>query len=351
MMLMLAYADPAASLPRLTMSFQGAWDSALSSQKGYQKGDVVNYNNALYQSLVSKNKITPGPTVTSYWRKVLDAGSGSGAAGGAPDCENPGVGANLISCEYPTGTALRNKDLRGSQLITATLAGDLGVVNLDGANLVGAKLGVPGAGDPPSGGTALTLLGGASDGYASRARGANLSSSETPYGFPLYAPAVNFRNANMTDINWNSANLEGAFMAHSILLHANLMNCIASAADLSYADLRSAVLWGAKLDGAILYEADLSRAQLSGVNLSNADLTNANLSHALLIPDTSPANLAGANFSGADLSAADFTDATGGDSAIYTAATKFDGATCPDGTKVNGTSVVNCQGHGFGAPQ
>lgn len=346
-LLVLGYANPAVALPRLTMSFQGAWDAALSSQKGYQKGDVVSYNNALYQSLLGKNKITPGPTVTSYWRKVLEASSGSSGSGATPDCENPGVAANLVGCQYPTGIQLRNKDLRGSQLISATLAGDLGVVNLDGANLVGAKLGVAGEGD----GMALTLVGGASGGYASRLRGANLASSETPYGFPLQALAVDFRDANLTDINWNGANLEGAFMAHSILLHGNLMNCIASAVDLSYADLRSAILWNAKLDGAILFEANLSRAQLSGVDLRNADLTNASLTDALLtVADDGPTNLSGANLSGANLSGADFTEATGGASVVYTAATKFDGATCPDGTKVNGTSVINCQSHGFGAP-
>lgn len=351
---LLAFANVQAAEPRLTMAFQGSWDSAFSSKTGYKKGDVVSYNNVLYQSLISKNKLAPSSVDAVHWRKVLEAGAGSGGASTVgPDCEHPAAGANLVGCDFSAGTVLHNLDLRGAQLVNATLAGDLGVINLDGANLAGAKLGLEGVGDAQVGGLALTLQGGTGGGYAAKARGANLAGSQTPYGLPLQALAVDFSNANLTAINWSAANLVGAFMNQAVLVNAYLGECNASNANFSYADLRSASIYNAKLDNADFYEANLSRAQLYGSDLSGAKFVKANLSNAIVNASYAepPSNLNGADFSGADLTGADLTGAINGDTVIYTSTTKFEATTCPDGVKVNGSTVTSCQGHGFGAPQ
>ncbi len=331
--------------PRIVMAFLGDW----SQDQRYNKGDVVSFDNAIYQSLKSKNKnITPDSSNT-YWRKIL-GGGGSGGSERLPSCDLPGMAANLIGCDFTDDSKLRGKDLRGAQLIKAKLSGDLGVINLEGANLNGAILGSSDDGDPPTG-KSLTLQGGTSQGYMANLRGTNLSNSITANGFPIQAAFVEFTSANLTGIAWMDANLEGAWMSQAKLTHAQILGCNCSSAKLSYADLSQAVLWNAKLIGAELYGANLPRAQLSGADVSNADFSYANMAFATLMPDAGPSNLAGANFTGADLTGVNFTDATGGDSVIYDQTTRFDGTICPDGSKVNGTSITSCQGHGFAAPQ
>ncbi len=325
--------------PRMVMAFLGDWNQA----QRYRKGDVVAYDDALYQSLKGNNLNTAPGADAVYWRRILGGSR-------TPDCKNPGMASNLIGCEYATGNKLRGKDLRGAQLIKAKLTGDLGTVNLEGANLTGATFGVSDEKEPPSG-SSLTLQGGTEGSTLANLRGANLSNSVTANGFPIQASFVEFSSANLTGIIWHSANLEGAWMTHTTLIHAQLLECNCAAASMAYADLRSAVLWNAKMNGAVLYSANLSRAQLSGADVSNADFSYANMAHASLNPDTNVTNLAGANFTGADLTGVNFTDATGGDSVIYDSTTRFEGAICPDGSKVNGTNIPNCQGHGFGAPQ
>ena len=330
--------------PRIVMAFLGDW----SQSQRYNKGDVVSFDNALYQSLKSKNlNVTPGSNIT-HWRKIL--GGGNGGLERLPSCDTPGMASNLIGCDFSKDTKLRGKDLRGAQLIKAKLSGDLGVVNLEGANLTGATLGSSDDGDPPAG-VSLTLQGGNPGNYLANLRGANLSNSITANGFPIQAAFVEFTSANLTGIAWMDANLEGAWMSQAKLTHAQILGCNCSSAKLSYADLSHTVLWNAKLIGADLYGANLTRAQLSGADVSNTDFSYANMAFASLTPDAAPSNLAGANFSGADLSGVNFTDATGGDSVIYDQSTRFDGAICPDGSKVNGTSITSCQGHGFAAPQ
>jgi uncharacterized protein YjbI with pentapeptide repeats len=331
--------------PRIVMAFLGDW----SQDQRYNKGDVVSFDNALYQSLKSKNKNnTPSSSIT-FWRKIL--GGGSGGSERLPSCDLPGMAANLIGCDFTDDSKLRGKDLRGAQLIKAKLSGDLGVINLEGANLNGATLGSSDDADPPTG-KSLTLQGGTSQGNMANLRGTDLSNSLTANGFPIQAAQVDFTSANLTGIYWMEANLEGAWMSQAKLTHAQILGCNCSSAKLSYADLSYAVLWNAKLIGADLYGANLTRAQLSGADLSNADFSYVNMAFATLIPDEAgSSNLAGANFTGADLSGVNFTDATGGDSVIYDQSTRFDGAICPDGSKVNGTSITTCQGHGFAAPQ
>ncbi len=223
-----------------------------------------------------------------------------------PDCKNPGMAANLIGCEYATGNKLRGKDLRGAQLIKAKLTGDLGTVNLEGANLTGGTFGVSDEKEPPSG-SSLTLQGGTAGSPLANLRGANLSNSVTANGFPIHASFVEFTSANLSNIIWHGANLEGAWMSHALLIHAQILDCNCAAADMAYADLRSAVLWNAKMSGAVLYSANLSRAQLSGADVSNADFSYANMAYASLTIDTNITNLAGANFTGADLTGVNFT--------------------------------------------
>ena len=334
--------------PRIVMAFLGDWSDA----QRYNKGDVVSFDNALYQSLKSKNRnITPG-SESIYWRKIL--GGGDGGSEILPNCSNPGMATNLIGCDLTENTTiakLRGKDLRGAQLIKAKLSGNLGLINLEGANLTGATFGISDEGEPPVG-ASLTLQGGNSGVVLANLRGANLSNSITANGFPIQAAFVEFTSANLTGITWMAANLEGAWMSHAKMTHAQILNCNCSSAKLAYADLSHAVLWNAKMIGTELYGANLTRAQLSGADVSNADFSYANLAFATLIPDEAgPTNLAGANFTGADLTGANFTEATGGDSVIYDQTTRFDDAICPDGNKVNGSSITSCQGHGFAAPQ
>lgn len=349
MLLLLALANTVEAVPRIAMTFLGDWDQAYR----YKKGDVVSYNNTLYQSLAGKNQATPGIGDT-HWRKILGGNSGgTGSSDNTPDCAHPGAGANLVGCDFQNPETLRNKDLRGSQLVNARLSGDVGLINLQGANLTGATLGVSDDGDPPTG-SSLTLQGSiyGSGGPRAILHGTNLSGTITPNGFPIQASTyVDFRYANLTAIDWNRANLEATDMQYATLTNASILNCNCLGVNMFNADLRSARLGDAKLEGAIFSEADLTRAQLWGANLTNADLTNANMTYANLSNGDASTNLAGANFSGADLTGTDFTGATGGDTAIYTSSTHFDATICPDGVKVNGTSVTNCQGHGFGAPQ
>ncbi len=344
LLMLVLFSNLTEAAPRLAMAFLGDWEQSHS----YRKGDVVSHDNALYQSLKNKNKNSVPGNVPTNWRKIL--GGGSGGSDRTPECDNPGMAANLIGCQFQDETKLRSKDLRGAQLIKAGLSGDLGTINLEGANLSGANFGISDDGEPPVG-ASLTLQGGTEGGTLANLRGANLSNTITANGFPIQASFVEFTGANLAGIMWQGANLEGAWMTHATMTHAQLLDCNCALATLAYADLRSAVLWNAKMSGTNLYAANLTRAQLSGANVSNADFSYANMAHASLTVDANPSNLAGANFTGADLTGVNFTDATGGDSVIYDSSTRFDATICPDGSKVNGTSIPNCQGHGFAAPQ
>jgi len=344
LLILLVFNNLTEAAPRIVMTFLGDWNQ---SQR-YRKGDVITHDNALYQSLKNKNQNSVPGNVPTDWRKIL--GGGSGGSNRTPECDNPGMAANLIGCEFLDNTKLRGKDLRGAQLIKAKLTGDLGTINLEGANLTGASFGISDDGETPVG-ASLTLQGGSEGGALANLRSANLSNTTTANGFPIQASFVEFSSANLTGIAWHGANLEGAWMMHSTLTHAQLLDCSCTTVKLAYADLSSAVLWNARMNGAELYGANLTRAQLSGADVSNADFSYANMAYASLSVDTNITNLASANFTGADLTGVNFLDAAGGDTAIYDSSTRFDGAICPDGGKVNGTSIPNCQGHGFGAPQ
>jgi uncharacterized protein YjbI with pentapeptide repeats len=119
--------------------------------------------------------------------------------------------------------------------------------------------------------------------------------------------------------NLQGANLAGANLAGADLFEANL-----SGANLSHARLNGANLNGADLRGCKLNEANLSDADLSGVNLSVGDLIRANLRGAKL----EGARLAGADLSQADLSGTQLTKTD------LEKAKSIDGATLPDGTKL-----------------
>ncbi|WP_367154827.1 pentapeptide repeat-containing protein [Methylomonas sp. HYX-M1] len=329
----------AAGATRINMVFLGVWDQ----QQKYRKGDVVSYNDTLYQSLKSKNQDLQPDQVSSHWRKILGSGTSAGS-GNAADCDNPASGANLVGCDFSGAAAkLRSLDLRAARLVNATLAGDLGDVNLTGANLVGAKLG---SGNDSEDATGVSLSVNGGDVGASF-RGANLSQSSTAFTTPLQAASVHFDGADMTGVLWPSANLEVAFFPAATLVYANLINASLYLADLSHADMRGVVLDSANLNLASLYQANLVHAALGSANLEGANFYQADVRYAYL----GSTKLAGADFSGADLSYADLTNASGGDSVLYDANTRFNNTICPDGSKVNGNTIVTCQGHGFGAPQ
>lgn len=64
------------------ITLQGAfttWKGAWTSSVGYNIGDFVYYNNALYTALQSNTNLTPGSTCgsTPCWQTVLQSGSGS----------------------------------------------------------------------------------------------------------------------------------------------------------------------------------------------------------------------------------------------------------------------------------
>ncbi|NJD07006.1 MAG: pentapeptide repeat-containing protein [Methylococcaceae bacterium] len=346
--LSLAVPAPASAAARIPMAFLGDWDQTAR----YRKGDVILYNDALYQSLKAKNQSAQPDVATTYWRKILGTGTGLDAG---PDCSKPTLDANLIGCDYSADTSLKDKDLRGARLIDAKLAGDLGAVNLDGADLTGALFGISDQKDPPTG-TGLVLKGGIGSYYIASFRGAKLNNtatpiSQTPYDFSLHATGVDFSGANLNNIYWPGAKLDTSTMTHTSMVRAQFWDCICTMTNFAYADMRWAVLENAKLDTAVFYGANLTHASMTGVDLSGADLTGATLTGALLSVGQAATKLAGATLTGADLTGADFTGAVGGDSVIYAATTHFEATICPDGTKTDAAAVPTCQGHGFGAPQ
>jgi uncharacterized protein YjbI with pentapeptide repeats len=279
----------AAGATRINMVFLGTWDQ----QQKYRRGDVVLYNDTLYQSLKSKNQDLQPDQVSSHWRKILGSG-GSGGSGNAADCDKPASGANLVGCDFSNAAAtLRSMDLRAARLVNATLAGDLGDINLTGANLVGARLG---SGDDSEGSTGVSLrLNGGEVGASFR--GANLSQSTTAFATPLQAASVHFDGADMTGVLWPSANLEVAFFPAAKLVYANLINASLYLADLSHADLRGVVLDGANLNSASFYQANLVHAVLGSASTEGANFYQADLRYAYL----GSTKLAGADFSGAEI--------------------------------------------------
>jgi Pentapeptide repeats (8 copies) len=78
-----------------------------------------------------------GPLTSSGWPTTGTSLIGpAGPSGGAgPDCSSPGVGANLVGCDF-TGKSLAGDDLNGADLTV----GNLGGANFGGASLIGARL-------------------------------------------------------------------------------------------------------------------------------------------------------------------------------------------------------------------
>lgn len=186
-----------------------------------------------------------------------------------------------------TLTALRRLDAerKGSVLQFLHESGLIGkdrrIINLTGANLIGANLG------------GANLSGANLSGvYLSRAdmSGADLSKANLS-GVVLYKANLSLANligANLSGVYLGGADLSGVYLSGAYLFLANLS--------------------GANLSGASLYEANLSLANLSKANLSGATLSKANLSGANLSEVVlDAANLSGANLNGADLSRATVT--------------------------------------------
>lgn len=115
-------------------------------------------------------------------------------------------------------------------------------------------------------------------------------------------------------------NLHRADLRHSDLSDARLRQARLSGASLNGARLDGADLSGAMLDLADLHGASLFVADLDGADLRDADLREADLTHASF----SNANLSGARLGDALLDGTDFS-----------------GATCPDGTRTEGS----CRNH------
>ena len=214
------------------------------------------------------------------------------------------AGANL------SGANLRGADLSGANLSGANLSGanlsgaNLFDANLFNANLTGANL------------SKASLVG--ANLFVYRRDGANLSGADlrdTNLSGDL--GGMNLQGANLTSMNLSGmnlfgANLSGAFLFGAKLSKAFLIDADLSGANLEIADLSGANLSGANLSGALLTKANLVgailRANLSGTNLQDADLTGADLNRAnLTSANLTGANLSGANLSGANLSGADLT--------------------------------------------
>ena len=131
---------------------------------------------------------------------------------------------------------------------------------------------------------------------------------------------VQFRRANLNDVNLKSCSLIGACFRQAQLENCRLDNSAIHEADFSYANMKNASLLYVRGRAGLPNEnewkhvgflpvsfrhADLTGADLTGANLKGADFTGANLTGA----DLSGANLNEADFTGANLTGANFTGA------------------------------------------
>lgn len=297
--------------------FRGDWGETPT----YQKRDRVKYQRDAYLSLQDGNRNHPPDTSPDFWRLVEKAPEHA-----AEHCLNPGPGAKLGECDFTAGTRWDGLDLSGADLSQARLSGDLGSANLSGAKLSGA-----------------TVLGSLTISPQTRLDHADLSGLRAGGNNPLIAEkaqlaGTNFAKAELYGANFHGATLDAANLSGTVLTGANLGGASLDSANLAQADLSFAQLAGGQLARANLGGADLTQADLSDARFSEAQLRGANFAGS---------TLAGADFAGADLSGADFTEALGAETAHVDGRTDFTGATCPDGTMVDGSLIATCVGHGF----
>lgn len=321
-----------AEAARVPMFFNGPWQADIR----YRKGDIVIYNNTLYQSLRRSAGIKPDAD-NRRWQVVLATSSGGGGTTGR-DCANPTVGGNLADCDL-IGNAhlLKDAKLGGINLAQAFMDGDIGNVDLTGANLRGATLG---ASYPDGRRVSLTLGSQAVVNFADLT-GVSSGSGNTP----LIANGVSFKGASLAAASVPSAKLRGADLSLSTL----------DSIDLSGADLSGVIAVNARIGNGNLYAIDLSGANLESATLERTVLDSAKLIAANLTrANLRGASLGGTDLTGAYLGSADLTGALYGDTAIVGTdpttgqTTEFEGAICPDGVKVDGLVATTCVGHGIG---
>jgi uncharacterized protein YjbI with pentapeptide repeats len=159
---------------------------------------------------------------------------------------------------------------------------------------------------------------------------------------------ANLSGANLTRAHLSNADLSGADLTKADLSDADLSVVILTEADLSEADLSRANLTEADLSyanlfGAVLHQANLSRGRFGEADLSEARLTGADLSDAALpSADLTGADLSDANLSYADLRQANFTEAnlSGADlSETDLSTAKLIEAVLPD-TNLSGANLI-----------
>jgi uncharacterized protein YjbI with pentapeptide repeats len=159
---------------------------------------------------------------------------------------------------------------------------------------------------------------------------------------------ANLSGANLTRAHLSNADLSGADLTKADLSDADLSVVILTEADLTEADLSRANLYRAHLgradlSDAHLTKADLSEAYLIEANLSGADLREADLREADLSKvnlsrraKLSRAKLSRANLTEADLSKANLSDADLRHSALVK-------------TNLTGTTLTGCSIYGISA--
>jgi len=185
------------------------------------------------------------------------------------------------------------------------------VIELDGADLYGVKLGDP----SPYVVDVKADLSGADLGLADLRN--------------AYLVGVNLADANLRGANLSDADLRSASLSDADLREVNLRGANLSGANLSRANLgptgANAILADANLEGANLSDADLEGADLSDARLRGADLSGANLSWA---------NLSRADLEGAFLNETDLSNVEGTTKEqLEQQAGSLEGATMPDGSK------------------
>lgn len=325
--------SPTAQAGRVPMFFNGSWQADLK----YRKGDIVIYNNALYQS-VKRNAGSKPDAGDGKWQLLVQSSSSGGNAPVGQDCAKPTVGGNLAGCDLKGASALlKDLKLSGINLTGASLDGDIGNVDLTGATLRGALLGASYA----DGTLASLTLGSQAVANFADLTGVSSGSGNTP----LIANGASFKGASLASASLASAQFQGADLSQAAL----------DSIDLSGAKLAGVVAVGARFGNGTLYAADLANANLEGANLWRANLEAAKLVAANLYgADLRGANLGGTDLAGAYLGYANLLGAVNGDTALVGTdpatgqATEFEGAVCPDGALVDGIAVTTCLGHGIG---
>jgi len=105
------------------------------------------------------------------------------------------------------------------------------------------------------------------------AKGANLGGANLAGANPLW---MDFSESNLSRANLNGANLSSADFSGADFTGADLTQAELANVDLSGSNLSGAILRNADLSGANLRFADLTNADLTGSELGNANLTGAN---------------------------------------------------------------------------